>query len=68
MGFSWLDVSFDLRFNNLTQAQADQLNYICRTYGELLYIDKNGAFFVLLESSSFEKGGAQIKLLIVGEA
>jgi hypothetical protein len=68
MGFSWSDVSLDLRFDNLTQAQADQLGYICQNYGELIYIDKNGAFLVLLESSNFGKGGAQIKLLIVGEA
>lgn len=65
LGFSWADVTFKLKFKDLTQTQADSLSYLCQNYGQLRVVTENGVFDVLVEKYAYKKGVGQMTLLVL---
>lgn len=65
MGFSWADAELKLKFKALTEAEATGLNYLCENYGELLAVNKDGVFNVLVNSLNIKAGAGDLSLLIL---
>lgn len=64
-GFSWSDVSFNLKFSSIKEEEESALSYFVKTYGLINIVTKEGAFEALIEGYSFAEGNAELRLLIV---
>lgn len=67
LGFSWSDVTLNLRFSNISEADEASLSYLVKNYGALNIVTSEGAFVAVVESFSFKEGQAELRLLIVEE-
>lgn len=67
LGFSWSDVTLNLKFSGISESEASSLDYLVKNYGALHIVTEEGAFVVVVESFSFKEGQAELRLLIVAE-